>query len=127
MVLLRMLLQELCLNKCEWDSLIPQPGRNRLQKWVTDLANVSEMTVSRYYFLEEERRVKFATLHGYGDASKGAHCTVVYLCIETEDGYKTSLVASKSRVMPSSPTSIPRLELLAALILARLNSSVQEA
>ena len=34
MVLLRMLLQELCLNKCEWDSLIPQPGRNRLQKWV---------------------------------------------------------------------------------------------
>ena len=45
-----MLLQELCLNKCEWDSLIPQPGRNRLQKWLTDLEKVSEMTVSRYYF-----------------------------------------------------------------------------
>ena len=127
MVVFRLLLQELCLNKCEWDSLILQPGRNRLKKWLTDLEKVSEMTVSRYYFPEEERRVKFATLHGYGDCSKGAYCAVVYLCIETEDGYKTSLVASKSRATPSSPLSIPRLELLAVLILARFISSVQEA
>lgn len=127
MVVLRMLLQELCLSKCEWDSLTPQPGRNRLQKWLTDLEKVGEMTVNRYYFPEEERRIKFATLHGFGDASKGAYCAVVYLCIETEDGYKTSLVAAKSRVTPSSPMSIPRLELLAALILARLISTVQEA
>lgn len=71
MVVLRMLLQELCLSKCDWDILIPQPGRNRLQKWLTGLEKVSEMTVSRYYFPGEERRVKLATLHGYGDASKG--------------------------------------------------------
>lgn len=85
------------------------------------------MRVNRYYFPEEERKVKSATLHGFGDASRGAYCAVVYLCIETEDGYRTSLVASKSRVTPSSPMRIPRLELLAALILARLISSVQEA
>lgn len=127
MVVLRMLLQELCLNKCEWDGLIPQPGKNRLQKWLTDLEKVGEMSVNRYYFPGEEKKVQSATLHGFGDASKGAYCAVVYLCIETEDGYRTSLVASKSRVTPSSPLSIPRLELLAALILARLISSVQEA
>ena len=67
--------------------------------------------------------MRSATLHGFGDASKGAY----YLYIETEDGYRTSLVASKSRVTPSSPMSIPRLKLLAALILARLISSIQEA
>ena len=127
MVVLRMLLQELCLNKCEWDGPIPQPGRNRLQEWLTDLEKVGEMRVNRYYFPEEERKVKSVTLHGFGDASRGAYCAVVYLCIETEDGYRTSLVASKIRVTPSSPMSIPRLELLAALILARLISSVQEA
>ena len=127
MVVLRTLLQELCLNKCEWDGPIPQPGRNRLQEWLTDLEKVGEMRVNRYYFPEEERKVKSVTLHGFGDASRGAYCAVVYLCIETEDGYRTSLVASKIRVTPSSPMSIPRLELLAALILARLISSVQEA
>ena len=126
-VMLRMLLQELCLNKCEWDGLIPQPGRNHLQQWLADLEKVGEMSVSCYYFPKEERKVKSATLHGFGDASKGAYCAVVYLCIEAEDGYKTSLVASKSRVTPSTPMSIPRLELLAALIVARFISSVREA
>ena len=42
MVVLRMLLQELCLNKCEWDGLIPQPGRNHLQQWLADLENECE-------------------------------------------------------------------------------------
>lgn len=85
------------------------------------------MSVNRYYFPAEERKMKSATLHSFGDASRGAYGAVVYLCIKTEDGHRTSLVASKSRVTPSSPMSIPRLELLVALIVARLFSSVQEA
>lgn len=83
------------------------------------------MSVCHYYF-PEERKVKSAALHRFGDALKEAYCTVVYLCTEAEDGYRTSLVAFKGRVTPSMPMSIPRLELLAMLILARLISSVQE-
>jgi len=56
MVVLRMLLQELCLNKCEWDGPIPQPGRNRLQRWLTDLEKVGEMRVNRYYMVLEMHR-----------------------------------------------------------------------
>ena len=36
-------------------------------------------------------------------------------------------VAAKTRVAPSTPMTIPRLELLAILILARVVSAVQEA
>ena len=72
-------------------------------------------------------KVKSAVLHGFGDTSKRAYCAVAYLCIESEDGYRTSLIAAKTRVVPSTPMTIPRLELLAALILARLVSAVQEA
>ena len=126
-VVFRMLLQELCLNKCEWDSTIPEHYRNQFQKWMADLDKVRSVSISRYYFPGEKGKVRSASLHGFGDASKGAYCAVVYLCIETEDGYKTSLVASKTRVTPSTPMTIPRLELLAALILARLISTVREA
>ena len=49
------------------------------------------------------------------------------MCIESEDEYRTSLVAAKTRVAPSTSVTIPRLELLAALILARLVSAVREA
>ena len=127
MVVLRMLLQELCLNKSQWDDTIPQDQKLRLQKWMTDLQRVGNVRVNRHYFPGQKTKVKSAVLHGFGDASRGAYCAVVYLCIESEDEYRTSLVAAKTRVAPSTPMTIPRLELLAALILARLVSAVREA
>ena len=127
MVVLRMLLQKLCLNKSQWDDTIPQEQQFGLQKWMTDLQRVDNVRVNCYYFPGQKTKVESAVLHGFGDASKGAYCAVVYLCIESEDKYRTSLVAAKTRVTPSTPMTIPRLELLAALILARLISAVREA
>ena len=124
MVVLQMLFQELCVNKSQWDDTIPQDQTLRLQKWMTDLQRVDNVRVNRYYFPGEKTKVKSAVLHGFGDASRGAYCAVAYLCIESEDEYRTSLVAAKTRVTPSTPMTIPRLELLAALILARLVSAV---
>ena len=99
MVVLRMLLQELCLNKFEWDGLISQPGRNRPQKWLADLERVGEMSENRYYFPEEEKRVKSAILHGFGDASRGAYCAVVYLCIIIKFGYNAHCHWLKERAL----------------------------
>ena len=103
MVVLRMLLQELCLNKSQWDDTIPQDQKLRLQKWMTDLQRVDNVRVNRHYFPGQKTKVKSAVLHGFGDASRGAYCAVVYLCIESEDEYRTSLVAAKTRVAPRPP------------------------
>ena len=86
MVVLRMLLQELCLNKSQWDDAIPQDQKLCLQKWMTDLHRVDNVSVNRYYFPGQKTKVKPAVLHDFGDASQGAYCAVVYLCIESEDG-----------------------------------------
>ena len=126
-VVVRMLLQNLCANKSEWDNIISESDKKLIQDWLKDLEKVQRVVIRRYYFPEETRRVRTASLHGFGDASKGAYCAVVYLCIWTGNRYTTSLVASKSRVTPLAPMSIPRLELIAALILARLITSVKEA
>ena len=66
-------------------------------------------------------------LHGYGDAWKSASCAVVYLFVQTGTGYANRLEVSKSRVAPISPLTISRLDLEAALILARLITAVREA
>jgi hypothetical protein len=125
-VLLRMLLQELCAAKYEWDAVISESNQKVLEKWIDDLETVSSIVVPRYYFLEEERHPESVTLHGFGDASQKACCAIIYICLETDSGITTNLVASKSRVAPLAPMSIPRLELIAALILARLISVVKE-
>ena len=81
------------------------------------------MSVNRYSSVAVDRECPWSEpkyyLHGFGDASKRAYCAVVYLV--TIIGSKTcvKLLASKTRVAPIKVLSIPRLELMAARILAQ--------
>ena len=51
----------------------------------------------------------------------------MYLRAETANGYSTHLIASKTRVAPLKGDTIPRLELMGALTLAKLITSVPQA
>ena len=70
-----------------------------------------------------------AVLAGFVDASKLAYCAVVYIVKKAGAGEKNrvSLVTSKTRVTPIKKISTLRLELLVALIVARLITIVQQA
>ena len=60
-------------------------------------------------------------IHGFSDASETAYGCCVYLRFLNLSGIiKTSLVTAKSRVSPVKKLSMPRLELLGALMLSRL-------
>ena len=61
------------------------------------------------------------------DTSKAAHCAVSYLRTEYEDDrVSCRLIAAKSKVAPLDPTTIPRLELMAAVLGLRLVQSIQK-
>jgi hypothetical protein len=60
-------------------------------------------------------------IHAFSDASNTAYAAVVYTRSSYENGnVQVRLVASKSKVAPIKKQSIPRLELLGAVILTRL-------
>ena len=60
-------------------------------------------------------------LHGFGDASPKAYGAAVYIrVIESVGQVSSKLVMSKSRVAPIKEVSLPRLELLAAVVNTRL-------
>ena len=60
-------------------------------------------------------------LHGFADASCKVYAGVVYLRLITKgEVIVTRFVASKTRVAPINQKTIPRLELLACLVLSRL-------
>ncbi|KAL4103986.1 hypothetical protein QTP88_019299 [Uroleucon formosanum] len=64
-------------------------------------------------------------LHGFADASQEAYRACVYIRSVAASGSITvSLAVSKSRVAPLKPTTIPRLELSGALLLAELAHDV---
>ena len=65
-------------------------------------------------------------LHGFSDASLQAYGTCIYVCTVFEmKEVKTNLFNTKSRVASLKEMSIPRLELLWNLILARLMCAME--
>ncbi|XP_065078605.1 uncharacterized protein LOC135701675 [Ochlerotatus camptorhynchus] len=63
-------------------------------------------------------------LHVFVDASEAAYACVAYLRLDCVEGTRCALVASKTKVAPLKPLSIPRMELQAAMIGARLMQTV---
>ena len=66
-------------------------------------------------------------LHGFCDASLKVYGAFIYLQVHRASGTYVKFVASKRRVAPLSSQTIPRLELLTAVILARLAKAIKVA
>ncbi|XP_055936622.1 uncharacterized protein LOC129966232 [Argiope bruennichi] len=65
-------------------------------------------------------------LIGMIDASEASYAACIFLRAEYKGKVSAQLVASKSRVSPTKEITIPRLELLGALILSRLYCQVTD-
>ena len=121
-VKLKTFFQKVCLEKIDWDDYLNE----ELQKeWLCILHELSQV-----HCLKFERNYCFKNIsdpfiniqiHGFSDASETAYGCCVYLRFLNLSGIiKTSLVTAKSRVSPVKKLSMPRLELLGALMLSRL-------
>ena len=87
---------------------------------INELSLLSSIQVPRCYYRLKQTPVS-VQLHGFSDASELAYAAVVYIrCDYGENDVETRLVTAKSRVAPLKRQTIPRLELLGTLILARL-------
>ena len=95
--------------------------------WVLDLSRIKGIVISRCIYNSLQQEVLECNLHGFGDASNKAYCTVVYFVYWTWDGVHMRLLTSRSRVAPLKELTIPRLELMSARILAQLMSTVKNA
>jgi len=54
------------------------------------------------------------------DASLDAYVAVAYLRVDLGDEIRCSMLASKTKVAPFKPISVPRMELMAAVLGLRL-------
>ncbi|KAI5735483.1 hypothetical protein M8J77_018916 [Diaphorina citri] len=120
----KVILQSLWNLKLDWDETAP-PEISYLWKQIIDeLKLLSEIKIPRHISVVEGSKL---TLIGYCDASEKACAAVVYTKVQVDEHLPVvTLLAAKSKVAPLKKISIPRLELNAALLLARLISLILE-
>jgi hypothetical protein len=123
----KILFQQLCELKVEWDQPISGELLSKWQSLIRMLQSGPQISIPRCFLYGVTEEVESCELHGFCDASKGAYAAVIYLVMKTSAGTHAKFVVSKTRVSPISGQTFPRLELLSALLLAKLMMSVVSA
>ncbi|XP_055643077.1 uncharacterized protein LOC129779554 [Toxorhynchites rutilus septentrionalis] len=123
----KMLVQHLWRSGCEWDHQIDERGWNQWQQWIGLLPKVEELRIPRCYLGDaESSSVESLELHIFTDASEHAYGCVAYLRSVVNGEVNCNLVMSRAKVAPLKRQSIPRLELMAAVLGARLSRTFLE-
>ncbi|XP_043501619.1 uncharacterized protein LOC122523813 [Polistes fuscatus] len=117
-VVAKILMQNMWLLKCYWDSPLPSELREGWYQYCQGLVTLPSLFVGRWLGGTSN---SYYQIHGFSDASSRAYAAVVYLRIDKCDGRcQVSLLASKSKVAPVKTVSIPNLELCGAALLVKL-------
>ncbi|XP_064643619.1 uncharacterized protein LOC135497715 [Lineus longissimus] len=119
----KMILQDLCHQKADWDDPIPDKIRMRWGKWRMELMTLKELQIPRCLKSMNFGTIQKAELHSFADASEYAYGQCSYLKLVDESGQvETALVMSKARVAPVKVVMIPRLELTAAVTCVKVGT-----
>ena len=108
-----------------WDDPLPDALLTQWQRWRTSLNELEKVSVPRCY-----RPVDFGTvvrreIHAFSDASENAIGAAIYLRqVDSKGNVCTALLLGQSKVAPLQTTSIPRLELCAAVLAAQAVAKV---
>ncbi|CAH2108790.1 unnamed protein product [Euphydryas editha] len=119
---MKMLLQQMWLDKLSWDDTLPPKISVQWQSIVKDLHLLNNFRIPRIIVYDSYTELE---LHIFTDASERAYGACVYVrSLNGKDHCMVRLLSAKSRVAPIKPTTIPRLELCGALVGARLYDKV---
>ena len=125
-LLLKIQFQRLWESSVGWDELIPEDIHQEWSSVVNGLSDLARIQKPRWYFCESNSSPKIE-IHAFCDASEKAYGAIIYLRSLIDGSIHTNLVTSTTRVAPTKKITLPRLELLRALLASRLMNYVLKA
>ncbi|KAK7882611.1 hypothetical protein WMY93_028785 [Mugilogobius chulae] len=116
------ILQELCRRKIGWDVIIPDDLAHEWFVWKNQLHQLENISVPRCFKPVGFGESVYNQLHHFADASEEGYGTVSYLVQKNSSNQvHCSFVLGKARVAPLKPMTVPRMELTAATMAARMD------
>ena len=122
----KLLIQETWRLKTDWDSPIPLEMHKKWFAWWNAFHQIRDFKIARHY-CPHLHHCNDIQLHIFVDASQVAIAAVGYFRISFENENFVTFVAGKTKCASIKITSIPRLELQAAVLGTRLSRIIQES
>ncbi|XP_066157628.1 uncharacterized protein, partial [Euwallacea fornicatus] len=123
MIRAKLIIQSLWKLQLDWDQEVPKELRQLWQDFAAQLECLNECKVDRHVILGNAIRI---TLFGFSDSSEKAYGACIYVgSIDDLGNHNLRLLTGKSRVAPVKKLTLPRLELLAAHLLAKLMDTMK--
>ncbi|XP_041988227.1 uncharacterized protein LOC121739739 isoform X1 [Aricia agestis] len=120
----KILFQQTWLSSLSWDDKLPDSIQDEWNELKRDLMKIDRFQIPRYL----GHIGQSLHLHGFCDASEKAYACAIYLVTLNDKGaYTSKLITAKTKVVPTKKQlSLPKLELLGALLLSQLMKKVLE-
>ncbi|KAI9549120.1 hypothetical protein GHT06_007526 [Daphnia sinensis] len=110
-----------------WDSPLPEETLVKWNDWTTHFHKLSFPRIPRC-FRDHTFPIHATSLRlvVYADASSVAYAAVAYLRCQFEQKVTVNFVMAKGRLAPLKPTTVPRLELRAAVLAVELSLVIKK-
>lgn len=123
----KILMQELCRENLRWDDPIPNQYLMRWNVWIKELPMIENFRVSRCIKSKSLKEIASAQLHTFADVSERGYGAICYIRFEDVEGnIHCNFMIAKSRVAPLKKTTIPRMELSAAVCAAKIEKLIRK-
>jgi len=121
----KLVLQSACRLNFAWDEELDEHHRTEWLKWLDELSQL-KYSCARSLVPEGFGNVVQASLHHFADASEVAYGTASYIrLMNTEGQIHCSFLLGKSRLSPLKTVTIPRLELMAAVLAVKVDGTLR--
>ena len=121
------ILQKMTTKSSSWDDALDPKLAGEWAEWKKDVMLLKDMDIRRSYRKGGMKDVVSTTLHCFSDASFVGYGVACYLrLVDIAGNVEVSLVMGKARVSPLKPTTVPRLELTAATVSARIAALLRQ-
>ncbi|GFY67220.1 integrase catalytic domain-containing protein [Trichonephila inaurata madagascariensis] len=113
-LIIKCLMQEIWEYGLGWDEQLPTELKNKWETWCSQVCLLNQCSAT-------PDKGKDLQLHIFCDASPRAFGTVAYFrYVTANDDIYTRFITAKSRVSPLKKLTLPRLELLGAVLASRI-------
>ena len=123
----KLILQELCQEGLHWDKQVSEEYVKKWEAWKRELYDLEKLSLGSCIKPSNFRKIVNISLHNFSDASEIGYGQCSYLrVVDENENIQCSLIMGKAKVAPKKFVSIPKLELVAAVLSVKTSNMIKK-